>query len=343
MPVTDSGAAQMVSVPHAMKVRMPYLSDDDLRQVKRRLCSFAIFRLLIIVSLPSLSRRDCLWRVLGVYFVLLAVQCLYGILKSRFLRPSLVTSGDAVAASLRVLFVLSATASGASWCGCWIGGRSGAFGIPGAELGLLGFETLVLSLQLWSLLAITGALFGRLNSEHSVGCGLSQPSGEKYSLVYAAVHGLRYGAAIAFLLYVWWLKWTSISVLDAFMVLKMRSSCMKMFRTVSQYIHRARLARLLAEFLVPVAAHVTVPVPVPALTDASAADSGLSASRGTCPICRDEFTPGKPGFRLPQCSHVYHTVCLLEWLQEKSSCPICRSTVRFAEPRLLKEKLRTRD
>lgn len=43
----------------------------------------------------------------------------------------------------------------------------------------------------------------------------------------------------------------------------------------------------------------------------------------SCAVCKDEFTPGEKCLVMP-CQHHFHENCLLPWLKERNSCPICR-------------------
>ncbi|VVB16048.1 unnamed protein product [Arabis nemorensis] len=43
-----------------------------------------------------------------------------------------------------------------------------------------------------------------------------------------------------------------------------------------------------------------------------------------CPICLTELSSSVSRMEL-SCSHVFHTNCLMKWLKENTSCPICRS------------------
>lgn len=42
-----------------------------------------------------------------------------------------------------------------------------------------------------------------------------------------------------------------------------------------------------------------------------------------CPICLTELSSAVSRMEL-RCSHVFHTNCLMKWLKENTSCPICR-------------------
>ncbi|CAH2292240.1 E3 ubiquitin- ligase RNF115-like isoform X1 [Pelobates cultripes] len=50
---------------------------------------------------------------------------------------------------------------------------------------------------------------------------------------------------------------------------------------------------------------------------------------GNCPICLEEYENGQHLLTLP-CRHHFHTDCILTWLQQNVSCPICRDRVFFA-------------
>ena len=43
----------------------------------------------------------------------------------------------------------------------------------------------------------------------------------------------------------------------------------------------------------------------------------------SCAVCKDEFTIGEECLLMP-CSHHFHGDCLLPWLKERNSCPVCR-------------------
>ena len=43
----------------------------------------------------------------------------------------------------------------------------------------------------------------------------------------------------------------------------------------------------------------------------------------SCGVCKDEFNIGEECLSMP-CNHYFHGNCLLPWLKERNSCPICR-------------------
>lgn len=53
-----------------------------------------------------------------------------------------------------------------------------------------------------------------------------------------------------------------------------------------------------------------------------------AAGGNECIICLGEFEDGDVVKVLPRCQHSYHCECVDRWLRTRSSCPLCRNSLR---------------
>lgn len=75
------------------------------------------------------------------------------------------------------------------------------------------------------------------------------------------------------------------------------------------------------------------PVPiVPTMEQIRAASTTYNGDAAdaeyTCTICQDSFQVGEHITRLNFCSHIFHTICINQWLGSSVRCPLCRHDIR---------------
>ncbi|PON39675.1 43kDa postsynaptic protein [Parasponia andersonii] len=55
--------------------------------------------------------------------------------------------------------------------------------------------------------------------------------------------------------------------------------------------------------------------------------SGENNGNDECPICLEDFKKGDSCQVFPVCNHVFHSVCIGNWLRNNPTCPLCRNCV----------------
>lgn len=52
----------------------------------------------------------------------------------------------------------------------------------------------------------------------------------------------------------------------------------------------------------------------------------LTNDNSVCPVCTEHFSETSDIIKLP-CNHVFDRQCVVDWLRQKNSCPVCRSQI----------------
>lgn len=53
-------------------------------------------------------------------------------------------------------------------------------------------------------------------------------------------------------------------------------------------------------------------------------DQEMTPSSNYCVICLENFVDGESCRLFPVCNHIFHSVCIDQWLKEHLTCPVCR-------------------
>jgi hypothetical protein len=73
------------------------------------------------------------------------------------------------------------------------------------------------------------------------------------------------------------------------------------------------------------------PVPLEPINPHSLITGGITVTDNTCSICYSEMsepnpnTPDDGTYTLPECTHRFHTACIVPWFRTDNTCPYCRS------------------
>lgn len=70
---------------------------------------------------------------------------------------------------------------------------------------------------------------------------------------------------------------------------------------------------------------------VEAMPTISITEEHLATDAAQCAVCKDAFEVGAEARQMP-CKHIYHSDCILPWLAQHNSCPVCRYEMPTEDP-----------
>ncbi|XP_043715516.1 E3 ubiquitin-protein ligase RING1-like [Telopea speciosissima] len=70
---------------------------------------------------------------------------------------------------------------------------------------------------------------------------------------------------------------------------------------------------------------------IEALPNIKISEELLASDSSQCAVCKDTFELGMVAKQMP-CKHIYHSDCILPWLELHNSCPVCRYELPTDDP-----------
>ena len=66
----------------------------------------------------------------------------------------------------------------------------------------------------------------------------------------------------------------------------------------------------------------------------------LCCAQPSCPLCMEDYRLDDTSITQLPCSHIFHEACVMQWLDLKNSCPICRESISNELPTVLELEAR---
>eukprot|EP00808_Paulinella_micropora_P004039 g40749.t1 len=279
------------------------LSFHEAKSLRESMSNFLLFRVVLVGALIEYEARELsiwfLWFALTGFLRFFLVLC-----RERYhsVEPVAATTRMLVRFSVMLVAVFTCNALLAFSCFALFAQRAGV-----SRMLLLLFENAATCIGCLKVgCKYLGALRRMTAAEttHNMG-GEGDPHEMPISFrAQFLLDVLKHSLTLLHLLHIWWLAGLSLSLLDLFLFMNVKAVHTQLVRIITGFRNREMVMRVLQRY-------------------PSVGREELEQRMDACAICREHMTAAK---RLP-CSHVFHESCLLQWVQYRTICPVCRATL----------------
>ena len=143
-----------------------------------------------------------------------------------------------------------------------------------------------------------------------------------------------------FLPFLWLVQWLVVMIITMLTVISVLLS-KGIFSSLWRYFKRSSCYKKIRGWIIPPPLRVfTIPrrrtgsIELQVLEETQSNQNKRLLDRASfelqyapCPICFDDLVSGQTALEVVKCKHIFHNECLLTWLKQTPSCPMCRAEI----------------